>query len=71
LTLSSYAFGSRSSMAAASPLSGSDGFGYRSSCGRKTSKMLIMSYIGDHVWLMTSRQTLPLLLTLDVRLRQA
>ena len=25
----------------------------------KTSKMLIMSYIGDHVWLMTSRQTEP------------
>lgn len=25
----------------------------------KTSKMLIMSYMGDHVWLMTSRQTEP------------
>ena len=25
----------------------------------KTSKMLIMSYIGDHVWLITSRQTEP------------
>lgn len=24
-----------------------------------TSKMLIMSYMGDHVWLMTSRQTEP------------
>jgi hypothetical protein len=25
----------------------------------KTSKMLIMSYMGDHVWLMTSRHTEP------------
>ena len=28
--------------------------------------MLIMSYIGDHVWLMTSRQTLPDLRTVTV-----
>src|SRR5690606_68968 len=47
------------SSAAASPFSGSVGFGYRSSCGRQTSKMLIMSNIGDHVWFMTSRQTDP------------
>lgn len=46
-------------MAAASPLRGSDGFGYRRSWGRKTSKMLIISYIGDQVWLMTSRHTDP------------
>lgn len=45
--------------AAASPFRGSVGFGYRRSCGKKTSKMLIMSNIGDQVWLMTSRQTDP------------
>lgn len=28
----------------------------------KTSKMLIISYMGDHVWLITSRQTEPELL---------
>lgn len=28
-----------------------------------TSKMLIMSYMGDHVWLITSRQTEPDLLS--------
>ena len=59
LTLISYPFGSRIISAAASPFSGSVGLGYRRSCGRKTSKMLIMSYMGDQVWLMTSRQTLP------------
>lgn len=32
----------------------------------KTSKMLIMSYIGDHVWLITSRHTEPDLLQLSV-----
>lgn len=47
------------SIAAASPFNGSDGLGYRSNCGRKTSKMLIISYMGDQVWLMTSRQTDP------------
>lgn len=47
------------SNAAASPFSGSVGFGYRRSCGRKTSNMLIMSNIGDQVWLITSRQTDP------------
>lgn len=44
---------------AASGFSGSDGFGYSKSYGRKTSKMLMRSYIGDHVWLMTSRHTDP------------
>lgn len=29
------------------------------SWGTKTSNMLIMSYIGDQVWLITSRQTDP------------
>jgi hypothetical protein len=43
LTLMSYSFGCRMSSAAASPFRGSFGFGYRSSWGRKTSKMLIMS----------------------------
>ncbi len=47
------------SNAAASPFKGSVGFGYRKSCGRKTSKMLIISNIGDQVWLITSRQTEP------------
>jgi len=55
--------------AAASPLRGSVGFGYRSSCGMKTSKMLIMSYMGDHVWLMTSRQTEPELATVSKGMR--
>lgn len=45
--------------AAASPFSGSAAFGYRRSCGRNVSKMLTMSNIGDHVWLITSRQTEP------------
>lgn len=58
-TLFSQFFGSRMINAAASPFSGSAGLGYRNNCGRKTSKMLIMSYMGDQVWLMTSRQTDP------------
>jgi hypothetical protein len=45
--------------AAASPFKGSVGLGYRSSCGRKTSKILIISNMGDQVWLMTSKQTDP------------
>lgn len=44
---------------AASPFSGSDGFGYIRSCGRNTSNTFFNSYIGDHVWLITSKQTLP------------
>lgn len=59
LILVSYVFWSRIESEAASPLSGSVGFGYLSNCGRNTSKMFIKSNIGDHVWLMTSRQTLP------------
>lgn len=47
------------SKAAASPFRGSVGLGYRRSWGRKTSKMLIMSNMGDQVWLITSRQTEP------------
>lgn len=50
--------------AAASPFSGSVGLGYRRSCGRKLSKMLIMSNMGDHVWFITSRQTDPELIVL-------
>jgi len=34
-------------------------FGYVSNCGRKTSKTLMRSNMGDHDWLITSRQTLP------------
>lgn len=44
---------------AASELSGSLGFGYIRSWGRKMLNTLMSSYIGDHVWLMTSRQTVP------------
>lgn len=33
----------------------------------KTSKMLIISYMGDHVWLMTSRHTDPELAVFSVR----
>ena len=47
------------SNAAASPFRGSVGFGYRRSWGRKTSKILIISNMGDQVWLMTSRHTEP------------
>src|SRR5258707_14649035 len=43
LTLCSYSFGKRMSRAAASPFSGSLGLGYRNSCGKNTSKMLIIS----------------------------
>ena len=49
LTFASYSCGCLMSIAAASPFSGSWGFGYVRSCGRKTSKMLIISYIGDQV----------------------
>lgn len=59
LTLASYALGSLSNNAAASPFKGSAAFGYRSNCGRNVSKMLTMSNMGDHVWLITSRQTEP------------
>lgn len=62
-TLDSYPLGSLSINAAASPLRGSEGFGYRRRCGRKASNMFIMSYIGDQVWLITSRQTDPDLTT--------
>jgi hypothetical protein len=47
LTLLLYSSGSLISSAAASPLSGSVGLGYRSSCGRKTSNTLIKSAVGD------------------------
>lgn len=42
-TLMSYSFGWRINSAAASPFRGSLGFGYLNNCGRKTSKMLIIS----------------------------
>lgn len=58
-TFASYPFGSLSISAAASPFSGSEGLGYRRRWGRKASKMLIMLYMGDQVWLMTSRHTEP------------
>ena len=44
---------------AASAFRGSDGLGYNKSYGRKTSKMLTRSYIGDHAWLITSKHTEP------------
>ena len=66
LTLTSYVFGSRIRSAAASPFRGSVGFGYRRSCGRKTSNILIMSNMGDQVWLITSRQTDPELVTSEI-----
>lgn len=50
LTLASYVLGSRSINDAASPFKGSLGLGYRKSWGRKTSKMLMRSNIGDHVY---------------------
>lgn len=43
LTFASYSLGWRISSAAASPFNGSLGLGYRKSCGKKTSKMLIIS----------------------------
>lgn len=57
--------------AAASPLSGSEGFGYRKRWGRKASNMLIISYMGDQVWLMTSRQTEPDLVPAASRISDA
>jgi hypothetical protein len=70
-TFCSYAFGSRRKRTAASPFRGSEALGYLSNCGRKISKILMASmltgplpgipYVGDQVWLMTSRQTDPLL----------
>ncbi|KAH3687143.1 hypothetical protein WICPIJ_001858 [Wickerhamomyces pijperi] len=49
LILFSYAVLSRFIKLAASPFKGSEGFGYVKSCGRKVSKILEMSNIGDHV----------------------
>lgn len=49
------------SIAAASPLSGSVGLGYSSSCGRNTSNTFTRSNMGLHVWLMTSKHTEPAL----------
>lgn len=46
-TLASYSFGWRISRAAASPFRGSFGFGYRSSWGRKVSKIFIISRFND------------------------
>jgi hypothetical protein len=59
LTLRSYAFASLINNAAASPFNGSAAFGYLNNCGRKTSKILSMSNMGLHVWLITSKQTDP------------
>src|SRR3990167_1919785 len=58
-TFRSYSTGLVFSKLAASMLSGSEGFGYVRSCGRKLSKMFTSSYIGDQVWLMTSKQMDP------------
>jgi hypothetical protein len=49
LTFVSYRLGSLIRSAAASPLRGSVGLGYLNSCGKNTSKIFIMSYIGDQV----------------------
>ena len=59
LIFSLYLFSYRSYSWAASGFRGSVGLGYSSSWGKKISKMLIKSYMGDQVWLITSRQTEP------------
>ena len=59
ITFSVYAFSSFINNLAASLFKGSFGLGYSNNCGRKMEKMLTRSYMGDQVWLITSRQTLP------------